>query len=154
MALAVSSLMGAAVSGGVVGKILSNKCKKAEGMSQKHFNMFMLMNRWVRTKQEGKSIAGYLEERKLRKVAIYGLSYVGQRLKDELRGSGIEVVFGIDQRADALYSDVDIVTMDGDFQDVDAVIVTAVTSYNEIEEKLRKKVRCVVLSLEDILYEI
>ena len=37
---------------------------------------------------------------------------------------------------------------------VDAVVVTAITFFDEIEERLSEKVDCPIISLEDILYEV
>ena len=61
---------------------------------------------------------------------------------------------GIDQKADSIYSDVDIVTMADSLEEVDAVVVTAITFFDEIEEQLSGKLDCPVISLEDILYEV
>ena len=52
------------------------------------------------------------------------------------------------------YADVDIVSIDDDLEEVDAVVVTAITFFDEIEEKLSQKIDCPIISLEDILYEI
>jgi hypothetical protein len=50
--------------------------------------------------------------------------------------------------------DVDVVTMDDDLEEVDAIVVTAITFFDEIEEKLSAKIDCPIISLEDILYEV
>ena len=73
---------------------------------------------------------------------------------EELRDTGIEVVYGIDKKAGSIYSEVNIVTMDDILEDVDAIVVTAITFYDEIEEKLSDKMDCPIISLEDILYEV
>ena len=44
--------------------------------------------------------------------------------------------------------------MDDDLENVDAIVVTAITFFDEIAEKLEEKVNCPVISLEDILYEV
>ncbi len=36
---------------------------------------------------------------------------------------------------------------------VDAIVVTAITFYDEIKEELSRKIDCPIISLEDILYE-
>ena len=92
-----------------------------------------------------------LEEPK--KVAVYGMGYAGETLVDELRGSDITVAYGIDQRGVSVYADVDVVSVDDNLEVVDAVVVTAVTFFDEIQEKLSAKMDCPILSLEDILYE-
>lgn len=73
---------------------------------------------------------------------------------EELRDTDVQVVYGIDKKADSIYADVDIVTMDDTLEEVDAVVVTAITFYDEIEDKLSDKIDCPIISLEDILYEI
>jgi hypothetical protein len=64
------------------------------------------------------------------------------------------VAYGIDQNADSIYADVDIVTMDDDLEVVDAIVVTAITFFDEIEGKLSGKIDCPIISLEDVLYEV
>lgn len=149
----LSMLAGAAVAGGTVGKITGEKLGKAEKMSGKHLALFQMMNQWVRIKQEGKSLSWYFEENGYKRIAVYGMSYVGETLVKELKDTGIEVAYGIDKRANSLYSDVDILSLDDDMDIVDAVVVTAITFFDEIEEKLSQKVDCPIISLEDILYE-
>ena len=46
--------------------------------------------------------------------------------------------------------DVEVVTLDDDLKEVDAVVVTAITFFEEIAEKLEKKLECPIISLEDI----
>ena len=82
------------------------------------------------------------------------MSYAGEALLDELKDSKVKVVYGIDQNADSIYTDVDIVSADDDLEDVDAIVVTAITFFDEIEDKLSNKVSCPIISLEDILYEV
>ena len=151
---AVSLLAGAAFGAGAVGKMQGEKQKKAGEMSDKHLALFQMMNQWVKVKQEGKNLVSYFEKNGYRKIAIYGMSYAGETLADELKGSGITVAYGIDKRADSIYADVNIMSLDDKLESVDAVVVTAVTFFEEIEEQLLEKVDCPIISLEDILYEV
>lgn len=73
---------------------------------------------------------------------------------DEFKGTDITIVYGIDKNADSIYADVDVVSMEDVLDEVDAVVVAAITFFDEIEEKLSEKVDCPILSLENILYEI
>ena len=123
-------------------------------MSDKHLALFLMMNQWVKVKQEDKNISEYFEENNIKRIAIYGMSYVGERLIEELKVSNIEVAYGIDREAKALNMDVEVVTLDDDLKEVDAVVVTAITFFEEIAEKLEKKLECPIISLEDILFEI
>lgn len=154
----VSALATAAIGGaigvGVTGKIMGDKVNLWHQYSDKHLALYKMMVQWVRVKQEGKSLSSYLMEKEYNKIAIYGMSFAGEALIDELKGSGIEIAYAIDKNADNLYSEVEIITMDDFLEEVDAIIVTAITFFEEIEEKLNEKVSCPIISLEDILYEI
>ena len=123
-------------------------------LSDRHLALFTLMNQWVKVKNEGKDLVAYLEENGYKKIAIYGMSYVGETLFKDLQGTDIQVAYGIDRRGDSIYTDIDVFTMEDDLDDVDVVIVTAITFFDEIEEKLCEKVTCPIVSIEDILYEI
>lgn len=82
------------------------------------------------------------------------MSYVGETLVEELKNSDIIIAYGIDQKAESIYPDVEVVFADDKLEEVDAVVVTAITFFDEIVEKLSTKVACPILSLEDILYEL
>lgn len=150
----LSALTGAVLGAGAVGKVTGGEISKARKMSGKHLALFLMMNQWVKVKQEGKNLAAYFERKGYKRIAVYGMSYAGETLVDELEGTGIEVIYGIDRNADSIYTDVDVVTMDEDMDKVDAVVVTAVTFFDEIERQLSEKMDCPVISLEDVLYEV
>lgn len=150
----LSVLTGAVVGAGAVSKVKGDKIQKSDQMSSKHLNLFLLMNQWVKVKQEGKNLATYLEQHDYNKIAIYGMSYAGETLIEELKGTNVEVVYGIDKNAESIYADVDVVTMEDTLGKVDAIVVTAITFFDEIEEKLSEKIDCPIISLEDILYEV
>lgn len=149
----LSLLAGMAAGAGVAGKTMGKRIEQARGMSDKHLSLFLMMNQWVKVKQEGKNLAAYFENYGYKKIAIYGMSYAGETLVDELKDKGITVAYGIDKCADSLYADVEIVTMDDVLRPVDAIVVTAITFYDEIKEELSRKIDCPIISLEDILYE-
>lgn len=154
----LSSILGATVGavGGaaVAGKVCTKNAEKWKKMSDKHLALFLLMNEWMKTKQEGKCIKDYFDKHEYKTVAIYGMSYIGERLLDELADSGIEVKYAIDRNADAIYSDIEVCSPEDELPEVDVIIVTAVYFFDEIYDQLSKKVQCSVESLEDVLYEI
>ena len=149
-----SAIAGAAVGAGVTARQVTKETKRQKEMAQKHLALYLMMNQWVKVKQENKSIAGYLEKNGYKEIAIYGMNYVGETLLNELAGSGVKVKYAIDRNADNIYTDVDIVVPDVSIEKVDAIIVTPITFFDEIEEMLSKKTDCPILSMEDILYEV
>ena len=151
---ALSVLAGAAIGAGAMGNVVSKATDKAQAMSDKHLALFMMMNQWVRVKQEGKNLSAYFVKNGYKKIAVYGMSYAGETLMEELKDSEVKIAYGIDKNADEIYADVDIVSVDDDLEQVDAIVVTAITFFDEIQEKLSQKIMCPIISLEDILYEV
>lgn len=148
------AIVGTAAGAGAVAKAIGESERKKQELSDKHLNLFLMMNQWVKVKQKGKNLASYFEKNEYKTIAIYGMSFAGETLLEELKDSEINVVYGIDRNAGEIYADVDVFSMEEELEDVDAIVVTAVTFFDEIEEQLEKKVACPIVSLEDILYEI
>ena len=150
----VSAFVGAAAGAVIVKKLTVEETEKVRTVFDKHLNLFLMMSQWVKVKQEGKNLSEYFEKNGYQKIAIYGMSYAGETLVNELKGTKTEVAYGIDRNADSIYSDLEIVSMEDDLAVVDSVVVTAITFFDEIEEQLLQKMDCPILSLEDILYEV
>lgn len=149
-----SAAIGAGIGAVTVGKVARKKENQIQSMSDKHLSLFLMMNQWVKVKQEGKNLAEYFEKEGYKNIAIYGMSYAGETLVEELKSSDIHISYGIDKGADFMYSEIDILSPDEKLPKVDAIVVTAITFFDEIEEMLSKKLDCPIISLEDILYEI
>lgn len=153
--LLISSILAGMLAGaGIVKKIDGKLVEEAKDMSDKHLSLFLMMNEWVKIKQNGKNLLDYFVRNNYNRIAIYGMSYVGETLLKELSGSEVEVVYGIDKNAEIIDQEFKVITMESPLEEVDVIVVTAITFYDEIEEKLSKKIDCPIISLEDILYEI
>ena len=147
----LSGGVGAGIGAFKVKKEKDEKIKKKQEESQKHFKMFLLMNQWVNLRQNGKLVKDYFIHNNYCRIAIYGMSYIGETLLNELKNSGICVAYGIDSKADELYAEVEILKPEDELPEVDAVVVTAFYFYDEICEALEKKFKCPILSIKDIL---
>lgn len=148
-------LFGAGVAAGVVvtAKILTEISEEYRKASDKFGRLFLLMSQWVQIRQEGKCISSYFHKNGYQTVAVYGLGRVGETLIKELSGSDISVAYAIDQKADK-GSDGFIVSPESVLEQVDVVVVTPVASYGEIKLKLKEKMNCPIVSIEDILFEV
>lgn len=154
MVAVLSSIGGAVLTAAGFKKYFDDKITHNSKMADKHLSLYLMMNQWVKVKQENKSISEYLEKNGYKEIAIYGMNYVGETLLSELENSNIVVKYGIDRNAAAIFSDIDVLTPDDELAPVDAVIVTAITFFDVIEEKLSQKLDCAILSMDDILYEV
>lgn len=154
LSVSAGILMGFAVGGAVTFKAKQKEKEQWKNMSNKHLALMLLLNQWLITRQEGKSVVEYFHKNGIRSIAIYGMSYIGERLYDELKNSDIDVRYAIDRNAKSLYADIDIIVPDEKLPKVDAIIVTPVFYFYEIEEMLSEKVDYKVISLGDLLHEI
>lgn len=157
--ISIFSLMTGALVGSVVGAVVVFRKEQKEKaqwreMANKHLTLMLLFNQWLIVKQERKSIIDYFNKKDITCIAIYGMSYVGERLLKELKDSDIEVKYAIDVNANSIYTDIDVFLPNQYLPKVDAVVVTAVSSFYDIREMLLKKVNCEIISFEDILDEL
>ena len=58
-------------------------------MSDKHLLLFELSNKWIEIHQKNKNISEYIRNMGCYQIGIYGLSYLGQRLFEELTDGGL-----------------------------------------------------------------
>lgn len=56
-----------------------------------------MMNQWVKVKQEGKNLSQYFEANNYKNIAIYGMSYAGETLEDELKNTNTCVKYSIEK---------------------------------------------------------
>ena len=150
---AVSAIAGVVAGAVAVEKMERKETNKERNLSDKHLALFLMMNQWVKVKQEGKKLSEYFEKNGYKRIAVYGMSYAGETLVNELRDTGVEIVYGIDNNVSSVYAEMDIVSADDSLDEVDAVVVTAITFFYEIEKKLSQKLDCPIISLENILLE-
>ena len=153
LSLLTGAAVGAAAGAVSAGKNAGEKINSRQELADKHLALYLMMNQWVKVKQEGKNLSSYFEKRGYYEVAIYGMSYAGQTLVDELKYSNIHVKYGIDKNT-AIFSGIEMVATEEKLEKVDAIIVTAVSFFDQIEEELSEKISCPIISLEDILYEV
>ncbi|MCI8529283.1 MAG: glycosyltransferase [Lachnospiraceae bacterium] len=125
--------------------------RKAEQL--KYYYLFGLMNQWMALRQKGVSIGAYLWNKGYHRIAIYGMGALGLRLVEELKGYDIKVEYAVDRNAANICVDVRVISPEEILEDVDMMIVTAVTCFSEIVEFLRGKVCFPVVSLEDMISE-
>jgi hypothetical protein len=144
------------LTGIVVGGYASiNQAKKLCTIKQRQLAKSCMLNdlysQWLNVKLNHKDIGKYLLENEINSVAIYGMDYVGEILLKELTQSDIEVKYGIDKRANIIDVGLIIYTPDDDWPKVDAIIVTAIRSMNEIENHIGEKMDCLIVPLDKLI---
>ena len=133
-------------------RISNKEVMRARNSANKNGDLLKIAIKWIR---DGQKIEQYIEEKGYKRIAVYGMSYLGDCLVDTLWKKEINVVCGIDRNADRLYNPyVPIYKMENDFPMSDVIIVTALVSYQQIKQDLQTKLGqdIDIISLEDILY--
>lgn len=111
------------------------------------YNVNLLCS-WVNLKQHGGELGIYFREKGYQNIAIYGMGYLGRLLLNELKYSGVDILYLIDmdnkQRADfPLYSPKDILPV------ADVIVVSVIHHYRYIRSQI--KCACQVVSLQEIV---
>lgn len=129
---------------------------KAASVQHKTFEknqlVIKMLEKWICNVQEGKVVADYFRNRDWKAIGIYGLGWLANRLCDELSHTEIEIRYIIDRRADMILSDIRLVTLNDDLEEVDAIVATPAGEYLAIKEQLEKKVACPIVYIGDILF--
>lgn len=115
--------------------------------------LFNLMERWLTMHEEGKTIPQILADRGIHTISLYGLGKIGQHVIWELKNSDVTVSYVLDRAKAGIYDGIPVKKIDEELPGVEAVIVTAVYDFDEIERMLMERVSYPVISLEELLYE-
>lgn len=126
---------------------------KSRETYEKFHSMYQMLERLIYCKQAGYSIGRYLQQSGIAKIAIYGCGDVGRILYNELLDEDIEVKYGIDKNTKIDFP-IEIRSLSESLDEVDAVIVTSIAYFSDIEEELSKVLNCRILALDDVIYEI
>lgn len=120
---------------------------------KKMTEFYVLLVKWLTSKQAGRSIPAYFERNKYHKVAIYGMKELGILLYDELRNSNVQVEYIIDRNADTMNLDISVNMFEptDELPAADVIVVTAVHFFDDIKASLKDRVRCPVVSLDEVI---
>ncbi|MCM1222954.1 MAG: hypothetical protein NC548_51735 [Lachnospiraceae bacterium] len=149
----LGAAVGIATGEQTIGKARKKAMRRLEEDDMKFHEFYAILLQWVHIHNEGKTVGAYLKKLGYNTVAIYGMKELGEELLYELKDSEIEVKYGIDKNADELYVGTDVYRPDEELEAVDAVIVTAVHWFDDIERDMKEKLGCPVLSLDDVIYD-
>lgn len=142
--------------GGIIGVLVAGNAmiaeiKRLKALSDKHFALFVLCDKWLELKQNERSIKQYLDRKEFKKVAIYGMGRLGKRLYLELRQQGVEIPCVIDRNGISSKLGVVCLSPESKIPSVDVIIVTAIRDFDEIKDNMRGKVLDKIISLEEII---
>lgn len=151
----------AAIIGIIIGVLLANWklsqiYKYQKNLAIKNNEYFMLMTNWVKLYQHRQNVVNCLKEQGYNNIVIYGMGIIGKCLYDELVGQDIKVLYGIDSEFEGNYKDLMIKKMDNvdRVEHVDAIIVTPIYDFNELENELREKTTTEIVPIDELIFYI
>ena len=109
------------------------------------------VQRWLCLKVEGKSLANVLIQRQIHSVAVYGMGYLGCCLCDELEINKISISYVMDRKLNNADAILRVVSMEEQFPETDAVIITVLGDCSGLQKALTLKCNCQVLLLKELL---
>lgn len=119
----------------------------------KYYRYYQLLNKWMHIRNQNRNVEDYFIKKKFYKIAVYGIGGMGRHLLDELNDSAIEIMYTIDQDKSLSYLEVENKSLDNELLEVDAIIVTPIFYFSEIRKKLKEKIKCPIISLEEVIEE-
>lgn len=121
-----------------LGKAVQEAAEGHIRLLSKFQKMFFIYDKWFRLQEEGRYIHEYLKQCGVRRVAIYGDSYIGKRLYSSLQKNGVEVCCFIDRNAVYLNEEIPVYPPQEGLPDVDMIIISLVEAVEEIMEELAR----------------
>lgn len=109
---------------------------------------------WFIKKENGSLLADYFRAREIKKIAIYGMGYLGSCFYYEMKNSDIEVMYCVEPDRTSSVKGIRLVTIEDMIEKVDAIVVTSVFEFEAIKEKLENKFsNTEIVSLETVILE-
>lgn len=122
---------------------------------QKQIRYYQLLTKWMDKRNKGRSISDYFEKSLIRTIAVYGYAELGRLCVDELaKAKNITVSYVMDRKITAGEERIKVCKPAATNPSVDAVIVTAINSFDEIREELVLMGYKRIFSLEEVVDKI
>lgn len=124
--------------------------------AEKYRIFYELTYEWAYGAMAGKNIAGWIAKNGYRTVAIYGLGALGQMAYSDLcRCKDIRIKYGLDRRDNIGIRELKTYRIENCPEPVELIIVTAITSYEEIKAEIKEKLDfpCKLISLMQLVEE-
>ena len=117
---------------------------------EKNYEFTCILNYYAKALIHGCTIGKYLLKKGYKKIAIYGMSFLGERLLEDVMQNGIFVEYGVDIRADQLDVSIPMFLPNDELPKVDVYIITTIGDVTGICNSLPGE----VLEFKTIVYSL
>lgn len=129
-------------------------CEKQNAINTQYLKLetaFSLAIKWLEIKQKGYNLSEYFRKNDIQTIAIYGMSYLGCRLYDELENGDIEVRYLLDRKPNKMDSILEFGSLDGEKLLIDAIVVTVALTEKQVINEIKQKGYQKVVGLSEVL---
>lgn len=131
----------------------ANTVVEMKKRGDRFMSYYYLLTYWVELKQKGKSLKAYFDEKEYKKVIIYGYGPIGKRLEEEIKNTNVNICLIVD--SNLAEEDISLGRIeDLERQVADVIVVTPTFAYKQIKANIENKVRCPIISLDEVVYSI
>lgn len=122
---------------------------------ERYQHSYLLLLHWIESLYLGHSVSDFFIEEGYKKIAIYGMGDLANRLMDALADSGVQILYGIDRDAAGTVCKIkDIYCLEDDFPEADVIVVTPFYAYDSIYASLHKKTNIPIISIEEVIWSL
>lgn len=126
--------------------------RNKDRLKEKYKKYFTMLMEWMDILENNHTLEAYFVGKGIGNIAVYGAGGIGRHLLRQLEESAITVKYGIDKSEFLKESEaLPLLKPWDDLPEVDAIVVTPVWDYQNIREQLLRKVKCPVISLDDVI---
>lgn len=118
---------------------------------EKFRRMFMVYDNWMRLECEKGPLSGFLQREGYKRIAVYGVGYIGMQLWRRLNNTEVHMVSLIDLNAEYIESEFPIVKLEEFQEKVDLIVVTQVENTEDIISYVKGMVKAPVISIQKLL---
>lgn len=114
---------------------------------------FNLLDRWLWLKHDNKQIKDFFSLKGYHSLAIYGIGEVAFRFYEEIvRTSNISILYTIEKDRNKTHPELQVYYIDDEFPEVDVIVMADDDMAQDVKIKLVNRVKCPVITIEDIIY--
>ena len=136
-------------------KVYRDAIYRLRDSNAKKQEFYNVLCAWIKSYESNIQISQYFIKHGYKKVLIYGMKEVGKFLYDDLKkNKEIIMIHAIDKSYMESCDSYSVSQPNETLPDADVLVVTAIHYFNEIEEDMKKKVSCPIISIEDVVYSL
>ncbi len=111
-----------------------------------------LFDKWLYYLEKGVKIETYFTKNNYRRIVIYGMGMVGKHLLRQLEGTSVEVVCGMDIRAESISAAVPVLKIGMSLEEIDVIVSCVTYGGEKIAQQLNQVYDNIpIITVEEIL---